>query len=422
MGGNPRSVNKGNVDTHSYYVLGLLLAANLLNYIDRQVLYAVFPLIKRDFCLSDTALGVLGSGFMICYMVSAPLFASLAARASRTRLAFWGLLIWSLSTVFSGLASNYLFLFTARTLVGVGEASFSAVSPGLLSDLFNEELRGRILAYFYLAVPVGSALGYILGGIIGQNLGWHTAFLLVAGPGIILTIPIRFLPDPRPGGQLTRKGGRETSPLGRLLRNPSFLINTLAMAAMTFALGGLAQWIPTFLHRIHHLDVAQANTLVGGVTVTAGIAGTLCGGWLGDHWQQRNPKGYLLVSGWGFLLGAPLTVFTLLASSPGSFIVAMFFAEFFLFLSTGPLNALIVAVTVPSARTMAFAVNILLIHALGDAVSPTVIGWFSDMWGLRAALLTTPVAIVLAAGLCLLCGRFVMKDRTRAIEEYARRG
>jgi predicted MFS family arabinose efflux permease len=400
----------------SFLVLALLLSANLLNYIDRQVLYAVFPLIKGDFRLSDTALGFLGSAFMISYMVAAPFFGWKGAVTSRTKLASWGLLTWSLSTVFSGLAPNYRFLLGARTLVGIGEASFSAVSPALLSDHFARERRGRILSWFYLAIPVGSALGYLLGGIVGEKLGWHMAFLMVAGPGLILTVPFRFLVDPRHGKATDGKGAWKLSRYLSLFRNRSFLTNTLAMAAMTFALGGLAQWIPTFLYRDHHLDVAKANTLVGVVTVLAGVTGTLCGGWLGDRWQQRNPRGYLLVSGWGFLLSVPITVYTLLASPLENFIAGMFSAEFFLFLSTGPLNAVIANVTTPMTRTMAFAANIFLIHALGDAVSPTAIGWFSDLWGLKTALLTTAFAVALAAGLSFLCTRFVSEDILRAEE------
>jgi predicted MFS family arabinose efflux permease len=397
-------------------VLVLLFAANLLNYIDRQVLYAVFPLIKTDFHLSDTALGLLGSAFMVCYMFAAPLFGWFGAGVSRTRLAFWGMLIWSLFTLLSGLAWTYLVLLGARTLVGIGEASFCAVSPGLLSDFFTKEWRSRVLSYFYMAIPVGSALGYLLGGMIGQRFGWHMAFLTVAGPGLILSIPIRSFSDPRQAQLSTWNRAREKSNLWSLFHNPSFISDSLAMAAMTFAMGGMAQWIPSFLHRMHNMDVARANILVGAVTVMAGITGTLCGGWLGDRWQQRNPRGYLLVSGWGLCLSAPVMVFALLTPSLECLIVAMFFAEFLLFLNTGPLNALIVAVTIPSARTMAFAVNIFLIHCLGDALSPTVIGWFSDIWGLRKALLTTPAAVLLAAGLCLVCGFFVNQGLVRSEE------
>lgn len=398
------------------YALLLLLSVNLLNYIDRQVLYAVFPLIKEDFHLSDTALGFLGSAFMICYMVSAPILGWLGDRMSRVKLAAGGLAIWSFATGGAGFAAGYSALFAARTTVGIGEASFGTVSPGLLADYYPRELRGRVLSYFFLAIPVGSALGYLLGGVLGHAFGWHAAFLLAGVPGLLLTVPLWLLREPIRGG----KEKHSRSPVAdtgnsyySLFSNRSFVINTLAMAAMTFALGGLAQWVPTFLFREHGLDVAKANTLFGGITVVAGIGGTLTGGWLGDHFQKKHGRGYLLVSGWGFLLGAPLTALALFTHSLFGCIAAMFVAEFFLFLNTGPLNTVIVNVTRPGMRAMAFAVNIFFIHALGDAVSPTVLGWISDLQGLRTALMVTPGMILVAAFFCFACARFIEEDSAK---------
>lgn len=414
------------------YALGLLLAVNLLNYIDRQVLFAVFPLIKIDLRLSDTALGFLGSAFMLSYLLFAPLFGWLGDHWSRTRLASGGLVVWSLATALAGFASGYRTLLAARAIVGVGEASFGTVSPGLIADFFPKERRGQILAWFYVAIPVGSALGYLLGGVLGQRYGWHVAFLLVGVPGLLLAIPLALLRTPPRGGdeagphptfgrpllygqQWARgEGKRATAGYAALFRNRSFVCNTLAMAAMTFAIGGLAQWIPSFLYRAHSLDVAKGNTLFGATTVLAGILGTLAGGWLGDRWQKRSGKGYLLISGWGFLIGTPFAAWAILAPGLTSCMSAIFIAEFFLFLNTGPLNTVIINVTNPAVRAMAFAVNIFFIHALGDAVSPSILGWLSDQWGLRSALLITPLAMVLASLFCFICGRFVVQDMAQA--------
>jgi MFS family permease len=424
--------------TYRRYALGLLLAVNLLNYIDRQVLFAVFPLIKIDLHLSDTALGFLGSAFMLSYMLFAPLFGWLGDHWSRTRLASGGLVVWSLATAMAGFATGYRTLLSARATVGVGEASFGTVSPGLIADFFPKERRGRVLAWFYVAIPVGSALGYLLGGVLGVRYGWHAAFLLVGVPGLLLAIPIALLRTPQRGGDAPHPDNNVPDSLptlqgeGRggdgaegdisgggkgyaaLFGNRSFVCNTLAMAAMTFAIGGLAQWLPSFLNRAHLLDVAKANTLFGATTVLAGIMGTMTGGWLGDRWQKKSGKGYLLISGWGFLIGAPFAVWAILAPGLPSCIVAIFIAEFFLFLNTGPLNTVIINVTNPAVRAMAFAVNIFFIHALGDAVSPSILGWLSDQWGLRVALLITPLAMVLAGLFCFICGRFVVRDMAQA--------
>jgi MFS family permease len=407
--------------TYRRYALGLLLAVNMLNYIDRQVLFAVFPLIKIDLGLSDTALGFLGSAFMFSYLLFAPLFGWLGDHWSRTKLASGGLIVWSLATALAGYAPGYRTLLTARATVGVGEASFGTVSPGLISDYFPKEQRGRILAWFYVAIPVGSALGYLLGGVLGQRYGWHAAFLMVGVPGLLLAIPIALLrTPPRGGDDVSHSAAGQSQPTGEvgsastgyaaLFRNRSFVYNTLAMAAMTFAIGGLAQWIPSFLNRVHALDVAKGNTIFGATTVLAGILGTLAGGWLGDRWQKKSGQGYLLVSGWGFLLGTPFAVWAILAPGLTGCMTAIFMAEFFLFLNTGPLNTVIINVTNPAVRAMAFAVNIFFIHALGDAVSPSILGWLSDQWGLRSALLITPCAMVLAGIFCFVCARYVVRD------------
>jgi MFS transporter, Spinster family, sphingosine-1-phosphate transporter len=399
------------------YALGLLLAVNLLNYIDRQVLFAVFPLIKEDLQLSDTALGFLGSAFMLSYMLLAPLFGWLGDHWSRIKLASSGLVVWSLATALAGFAPGYRTLLAARATVGVGEASFGTVSPGIISDFFPKERRGQILSFFYVAIPVGSALGYLLGGVLGQRFGWHAAFMMVGAPGLLLAIPIALLRTPPRGGDEAAQHPVKVKVSGGyagLFKNRSFVFNTLAMAAMTFAIGGLAQWIPSFLNRFHGLNVEKGNTLFGAITVLAGILGTLAGGWLGDRWQKKSGTGYLHVSGWGFLIGTPFAAWAILAPDLTSCMSAIFVAEFFLFLNTGPLNTVILNVTPPTVRAMAFAVNIFFIHALGDAFSPSILGWLSDQWGLRSALLITPLAMALAGVLCFICGRFVIQDMARA--------
>ncbi|HMK61941.1 MAG TPA: MFS transporter [Dissulfurispiraceae bacterium] len=400
---------------YRYYALALLFSANLLNYVDRQVIYAVFPLIKTDLNLSDAALGSIGSAFMIFYMISAPLFGWLGDRMMRVRMASYGLLAWSIATAWAGLANNYTTLLTARSMVGIGEASFGTVSPGVISDYYSKSQRGRIVALYYLAIPLGSALGYLLGGTIGQFAGWHAAFMLVGVPGILLTIPLWILREPKRGESegSTNNNTICNARYRNLADNRSFMINTLAMAAMTFAMGGLAQWAPTFLYREHHMNIADVNTAFGAVTVAAGILGTLAGGWLGDFFQKSSESGYLAVSAFGFLIGAPMLVLSLTASTVLTCFIAIFIAEFFLFFSTGPLNTVILNVTKPEMRAMAFALNIFIIHALGDAVSPVIIGWLSDLAGIRNALMITPCAILVASILSFFCMRYMAQDIRR---------
>lgn len=399
-----------------YAILILLLAANLLNYIDRQILFAVFPMIKADFRLSDTQLGLLGSAFMLFYMFFAPILGWIGDRIRHVRLASLGLAFWSMATALSGIAVTYGALLFSRALVGVGEASFGVVSPAILSEVFSREIRGRVLSLFYLAIPVGSALGYLLGGILAFHYGWPAAFLLVALPGLFLVIPIWRIPLRTPHTTTSHSAvctSFSYEPYRALLRNRSYILNAMAMAAMTFALGGLAQWIPSFIYRYHHLNIMEANTLFGAITVAAGIAGTMLGGWLGDVFQKKTPKGYLLVSAAGFFLSIPCCLFAILTPHLTACMFAVFLAECLLFLNTGPLNTVIVNISHPLYRATAFALNIFLIHALGDAISPTIIGRLSDLFELRLAMLIAPLFIFLALLFCLACCRFIDEDTSR---------
>jgi predicted MFS family arabinose efflux permease len=418
---NPAPSEQPSVETVNRgagYALALLLAVNLLNYIDRQALYAVFPLIKADLKLTDAGLGFLGSAFMISYMLTAPLFGRLGDRANRARMAASGVVVWSLATTLSGLATSYRTLLAARTLVGVGEASFGTVSPGLVADYFPRERRGRMLSLFFLAIPVGSALGYILGGQLGQRFGWQTAFLLVGLPGLLLALPLSLLGDPRQS--IIQEGAASNEAiipeLRRFWNNRTYVYATLSMAAMTFAIGGLAQWAPSYLQRTFGMEVARGSTVFGVITVVSGIIGTLSGGWLGDYFQCRRSTGYLYVTATGFLLGAPMILLALVTDNLILCLSAIFVAELFLFLNTSPLNTVLINVVAPGNRAMGFAINIFIIHALGDAVSPTIIGLISDRWGLSYALAITPVAVLIAACLALRGGRFFEGDQ-RAAEE-----
>lgn len=376
--------------------LALLTAVNLLNYIDRQACYALLPLISRDLALSDAQAGSLASAFMVVYMLAAPPIAWYADMKGRRPFIAGGIALWSLATAAAGAARGFGSLFASRAAVGIGEACYGAIAPAFVAERFPKERRAWVLALFSMAIPVGSALGYAGGGAAGQALGWRGAFLFVGLPGLLLAaLSLTLPPDaPRPA-QAPWEGYR------RVWAVPTFRLVTFAGAAMTFSLGGFAVWMPTFFHRNWGLDVGQAGLLFGGVTVAAGLAGSLAGGWLSDRLLVRRPDAYLLVSGAGLLAGMPAAMAAILAPSLSSSIAALFLAETLLFLNMGPLNAAIVAVTRLEARSMAFAANIFVIHALGDALSPTLIGWASDRFGLGPAMLAACAALGLGGWICL---------------------
>ena len=378
-------------------VLALLLSVNILNYIDRQIVYALLPLISADLKLSDAQAGSLASAFMIVYMLAAPPIAWLADSRGRKPWIAGGVGIWSVATGAAALAGGYFSLFLSRTMVGIGEACYGAISPSFVAERFSPERRGSALAIFSLAIPVGSALGYAGGGLLGEAIGWRHSFWVVGLPGLLLAALCLLLPNdpPHKATPPALAGYREVWGV------PTFRMITFAGAGMTFALGGFAVWMPTFFHRNWGLSVGDAGLRFGAVTVAAGLTGSLLGGWLSDRLRRTDRTADLLISGWGLLLGMPLAVAAIAAPSLKVSIVFLFLAETMLFLNMGPLNAAIVSVTPLEKRSMAFAANIFVIHLLGDAASPTLIGLGSDHFGLSRALLAACAALGLGGWVCL---------------------
>lgn len=392
--------------TVAFQILIALTAINLLNYLDRYVLSAVLEQIKEELVLGDAVSGVLGSAFMVVYMIAAPICGYYGDRVRRNRVAAIGIALWSLATLGTGFAQDYPTLLAMRALVGIGEAGYATVAPSIIADLFESKERGRRLALFYLAIPVGSALGYLVGGWVGENWGWRSAFFVAGGPGLLFALVAAFMPEP-PRGAMDR-GEKDESlsvldGLGRVFRSPAWRINTAGMAMMTFAIGGLAFWMPSFFVREYELDLGDASLIFGGLTVVGGFIGTFVGGYLGDRAQRRSHGGYFTVSGIGLLLGAPFALtMPFMPTAVGAFAFA-FMAELLLFLNTGPLNAALLASVPARLRASAVAINVFFIHLLGDAFSPTLIGVVSDLssLGIAVAMTSGPIAL---GGVLLLFG------------------
>jgi MFS family permease len=406
--------------------LFVLFSVNFLNYIDRYVLSAVAELIRKDFHLTDANVGTLGAIFMVAYMLASPVAGVLADRYPRRFFVGGGVLVWSFATVLSGLAGSYRSLLLARSAIGVGEAGFGGVAPTLISDLFPKEARGRMLSYFYVAIPVGSALGYVLGGAIGHHSGWRPAFFVAGAPGLLFGVLAFFMAEPPRGAGEGVVAAHERrfaiAPVLALWKNRSFVNTVLGMTAMTFAIGGMAFWFPTYLSRVRGLDLQEANTVFGGLTVLAGLIGTFLGGWLGDRLAKRTSRAYLLVSGLGMFAAIPAVLVGLLATSRSVYLPALFLAEVFVFLNTGPANAVLVNVVVPEIRATAIAFAILVYHLVGDAPSPILIGKVSDMTGsLTTALLLTSVAMAVSGVFYLLGGQTLGADTALVAEAVARR-
>lgn len=387
----------------------VLTAINLLNYLDRYVVAPIVPDLKGAMSLTDAQLGWLVPAFMLVYMIAAPVFGAWGDRGSRTRPIAIGVFIWSLATMASGLARNYPQLLAGRALVGIGEAAYVAIAPALLADCFRAESRGRVYSVLNMAIPVGSALGYILGGLVSHHFGWRAAFFVAGTPGLLLAAAVLWLPDPPRGIQdapapaardtaSATRGAAAPGPLAvylNLLRRAPYMLLVLGYAAYTFALGGLAFWMPTFLERVHGIPRVQATTGFGAIVVVTGFVGTFVGGWLGDYCLKYSRQAYLWFSGATTLLAVPFVVLALTASAPSAYYPGIVCAQLLLFMSTGPINAAIVNMVSPFERASAMALSMFAIHLLGDVPSPPLIGSISDASSLGQAVLIVPVAVAI---------------------------
>ena len=400
--------------------LFLLLVINLFNYIDRQILAALEPDIRASFFAAGdvnamTKTGLLADAFFVTYMISAPVLGLLADRFSRWIIVGSAVILWSLASGASGLAATFAILFATRICVGIGEGGYGPAAPTILADLFPIETRGRMMAIFYAAIPVGSALGYVIGGLVGAHFGWRWAFYLVTPPGLLLGLLCFWQRDPRVAAHRLEQESprRSITDYLRLFRTRSYLINCVAQTLMTFVTGGLGFWAAAYLrYRNQSPDVGM--TIFGLITVVAGLVSTLLGGVIADKLRSRFAGSYFWVSGIGMLIACPFFIATLYIPFPAAWIT-MFLAIFFLFVNTGPSNTALANVSQPSVRATAFAVNIFFVHALGDVQAFWLLGYIGGHANMHVAFLFVS-GIIFLSGLAWLIGVKYLPADTAAVE------
>jgi MFS family permease len=380
--------------------LVLLVGLNLLNYIDRYILPGAQPLIQREYGWSDQQMGALTTAMFVTYMLVAPMTGWLGDRFSRKPLIVAGAILWSLATLSTAWVHDYWSMYLRHALVGVGEASFGIFAPAVLADFYPERDRNRILSIFYTAIPVGAALGYVAGGQLGTLWGWRRPFFLCAFPGLLIAAVYAWIGrEPVRGSSDHILATRDRSTFRGLFTNPAFLSATFGLAALTFSMGGISTWVPTFLNRFAGLSVAGASRTVGAITVVDGIAGTIVGGWVAQRWLRTNHRALYLLSFWSVALTLPCGALVFFGPSHWA-VPSLFAAEFFLFLNTGPLNTAIVNSVSGPIRATAVSINLFCIHAFGDTFSPQIIGAISDRTrDLRLGLGATLISLVVS---CLI--------------------
>ncbi|HEV2970017.1 MAG TPA: MFS transporter [Pirellulales bacterium] len=421
--------------------LWLLLAINLFNFIDRYVLASVLPKIETDFHASGFQAGALQTAFLVSYMLFAPAFGWMGDRFGRWRIIGLAVIAWSLASGASGLATGIGMMLITRMFVGIGEAAYGPIAPTVIADLYPVERRGRMMAFFYAAIPVGSALGYVLGGLVlkaghswhwASFLNWHWAFFLVLPPGIVLGLicflmrePARGAVDPEGIVQVDVPKKIRFAAYRILFKTPSYVFNTAGMTAMTFALGGIAIWMPKYIvwrsavagslnmadQQAVDAALAGANSMFGPIIVVAGLFGTVLGGLAGDWLRPRYSGAYFLVSGAAMVLAFPLFLALPVTPFPAAWVL-IFITSVCLFFNTGPTNTILANVTHPAMRATAYALNIFVIHLLGDAISPPLIGGINDLAGgnMDAGFLAISITILISGLFWLFGARYLARD------------
>jgi MFS family permease len=403
-------------------IIALLTGLNFLNYLDRMLVAAVLLRIKEPVALGGLGLsnleaGLLATVFLLGYFVTAPIFGAMADKGPRKKLIAFGVLTWSLATLASGLAPTLGWMLLARAVVGIGEASYATLAPTIIDDLTPPEKKGKMLAIFYAAMPIGAAAGFMLGGYIQARWGWRTAFFVGGFPGILAALLCLAIVEPH--RKLRAAGTRITDAVRALIKIAQYRRAVLGYCAHTAMIGAFSHWGPTYLAGRYMLGPTQEKSLeiasfwFGLVTVAAGFIGTVLGGWLGDRSSVRCPvlidashddvtnrravNGLLKICAIGALVATPLTAMALLSPNAAGFFILCFFAELGLFIGTSPINAALLRGVPPELRASSMAIAIFAIHLFGDLWSPSLLGLLADHLPMLVAMMSLPVAVGLAA-------------------------
>jgi MFS family permease len=399
---------------YAWHMLGLLVLANWFNFCDRQIVSVLAEVIKAEFCLTDTQVGGMNSAFEFTYPLAAVALAIIADRWSRERIIAVVVALWSAATTLTGAAGSYFSLILARLGVGVGQGGYGPSALAVLSEVFPATFRAQAVGIHAVGLILGSAAGYLVSGLIAQNLGWRTSFIVAGLPGLFLAWLIwRFSTRSRPNSSVQKLSQPlpTAEALRHLIRVPTLRIVYTSGILVYLATGGLIFWMPTFLQRYHGYTLTSAATVAGVAQIVLGVVGVLAGGWFGDHLSQRHPGGKLITMGLGLALGTPLGIVGLLTADRTLFLMTIgtaFFLFSFNFSCNGPQ---IHDVTPPALRATAQSIFLFLTHYLGNLPSAPLIGWLSDVESdLRVGMVGFASIGFLAALVMLWGSRLVVGD------------
>lgn len=399
-------------------VLAMLLLVYIFSFIDRQMLAILAGSVKTELHLTDTQLGALGGlAFGLLYSTMAMPLGALADRVGRARVIGGALAVWSLFTAMCGLATGYAQLFVARMGVGVGEAGGNAPSYALIAERFPVRQRARAMGIYTLGVPLGSAIGTLLGAWIAHAVNWRMAFLVMGGAGLLLVLPFRLLVRDRPVPQGAGQGGSGMLPVLRVLvREPAYWGLALGAGTSSLCGYGFLYWAPTLFQRSFHLTLVETGLFFAGQAVVAGVLGIMGGAWLADHLGQKNRAAYAIVPGLAYFLCTPTYWLTFHTPQPMLAFAIMLVPATLAYVWVGILPAAVQHLVAAPDRATASAWYLLINNGVGLGLGPLLIGQLSDHYtrsygtdGLRQAMSVLTLTYLLAAASMALAARRLPK-------------
>lgn len=390
-----------------WQVLLIMMLVNFVNYVDRQIVFALFPSIRHDFGLSFVQLGYLATAFTVVLSLASFPLGMLADRVSRRAVISAGVLFWSGATFFSGLAGSFRSLLIARGLVGIGEAAYTPAGAAVITASFPREVRARVQGAFDIGMFIGGAVGIALGGIMAAAFGWRFAFFLVGVPGVILGLTALRLP------KSVTSVAKESMPIRELLRVPAFLALLVSGWFCSFAGYSYVAWGPELIQDYKGFGAAQAGVALGLVIVLGGTLGIATGAYLSDLLAKLRTWGRAVVVPVGFVLAAPAIYFALHASGKTSFLMLFGLGAFFLSWYHGPLTATIHDLVPPRGHATALGFYYLFVNLFSMAIAPVVIGRVADRYNLITALHVPIVAQLAGAVFFVLVIQCIRKDGLR---------
>lgn len=408
------SVKSTPLTSFQFRLLAVLALINFVNFLDRQAIPPLVPLLRDEFDLTSTQLSYLQVVLQAVLALGSIPFGFLADRFNRSRIIAAGVIFWSFATIATGHVHIFSMLLLARAFVGIGEAAYAPAAQSMISGAFAEAARARAQAFFAAGMLLGGTAGQAIAGVTGQHFGWRVTFYIIGIPGLLLALASLRLSEP-PRGPRT-----EVVPIGRLVRVPAFLTLIVAGVMITFASVAFITWGTDFVVRYKDFSVGEAGVSLGVPLILAAVGGVLTGGYLADVLHKRYPAGRILVIAFGFLLAGPFISWAITTDDKHWVVTAFFIAGYFMSWYHGPVTAVIHDMMPPRAHASSVGVYMFATQLIGGILGPFVVGRVDDVADLVLGLHIALVVMICGALLMFLVMHFVRRDGIRhpALEAF----